>query len=363
MNQKKFIESVNASGISVLTDTGYQPIQASHETIPYDIWKIKTSSGKSLLCADLHILFNKSGDEVFVKDLKKGDLIKTDMGVEEITEIQTQDQAINMYDLSVDSEDHRYLTNGILSHNSTVTLDILSNAKNNGARVLFISAEMNQIDLYLYVERFPKFGDIEIFFPQELEDGANPAKELERILSQGWDIVLIDSLIELQQIIQEESQMTSNRAEKYMLGLMYQQNLGNNERKSNTSFLLIQQVNKGGNFVGSNKLKHMTTGMMEIRFVDPEEDDGERFVVFSKNRRGNVGKAMYFDLANGGDVEYDTARFRKSEELKELKKKEKEKIQNSGHDFDALFGLTDEEKAEAEEDENGVEKITPVDEI
>ena len=49
---------------------------------------------------------------------------------------------------------------------STVTLDIISNAKKNGSKVLFISAEMNQIDLYLYVERYPKFADIDIFFPQ-----------------------------------------------------------------------------------------------------------------------------------------------------------------------------------------------------
>ena len=46
---------------------------------------------------------------------------------------------------------------------STVTLDILSNAKRKGSKVLFISAEMNQVDLYLYVQRYPKFGDLDIF--------------------------------------------------------------------------------------------------------------------------------------------------------------------------------------------------------
>ena len=34
---------------------------------------------------------------------------------------------------------------------STVTLDIIANAKKTGSKVLFISAEMNQVDLYLYV--------------------------------------------------------------------------------------------------------------------------------------------------------------------------------------------------------------------
>jgi predicted ATP-dependent serine protease len=123
---------------------------------------------------------------------------------------------------------------------------------------------------------------------------------------------------------------------------MYGHNLGNNKPGKFTSFLNIQQVNKGGTFVGSNKLKHMTTGMMEIRFVDERSQD-ERYVVFSKNRRGHVGKQMFFDLSAAGDVNYDTERFKKSESLKELKRKEKELVKAQGLEFDKLFGLTAEE--------------------
>ena len=123
--------------------------------------------------------------------------------------------------------------------------------------------------------------------------------------------------------------------------MMYKQNLGQNKGKKFTSFLNIQQVNKGGTFVGSNKLKHMTTGMMEIRFVDERTQD-ERYVVFSKNRRGHVGKQMFFDLSAAGDVTYDTERFKKAESLKQLKKKEKELIKKDGLEFDKLFGLKDE---------------------
>jgi len=49
---------------------------------------------------------------------------------------------------------------------STVTLDIIANAKKSGSKVLFISAEMSPVDLKLYVDRYPKFGDLDIFFPQ-----------------------------------------------------------------------------------------------------------------------------------------------------------------------------------------------------
>lgn len=224
---------------------------------------------------------------------------------------------------------------------STVTLDIIANAKKSGSKVLFISAEMNQVDLYLYVQRYPKFGELDIFFPQDIADDEDPRKVLNDILDEGYDLVLIDSFIELQETIREHAKMTRNGSEKWLLDMMYKQNLGQNKGKKFTSFLNIQQVNKGGTFVGSNKLKHMTTGMMEIRFVDERSQD-ERYVVFSKNRRGHVGKQMFFDLSAAGDVTYDTERFKKAESLKQLKKKEKELIKKDGLEFDKLFGLKDE---------------------
>ena len=224
---------------------------------------------------------------------------------------------------------------------STVTLDIIANAKKSGSKVLFISAEMNQVDLYLYVQRYPKFGELDIFFPQDIADDEDPRQVLNDILDTGYDIVLIDSFVELQETIREHARMTRNSSEKWLLDMMYKQNLGQNKGKKYTSFLNIQQVNKGGTFVGSNKLKHMTTGMMEIRFVDERTQD-ERYVVFSKNRRGHVGKQMFFDLAATGDVTYDTERFKKTESLKELKKKEREMVKKDGLEFDKLFGLNDE---------------------
>ena len=224
---------------------------------------------------------------------------------------------------------------------STVTLDVIANAKKNGSKVLFISAEMSPVDLKLYVDRYPKFGDIDIFFPQEIEDDESVKEVLEEVLNVGYDIVLIDSFIELQATIQEVDRMTRNSAEKWLLGKMYEHNLGQNKGKHYTSFLAIQQVNKGGTFAGSMKLKHMTTGMMEIRFVDQETQE-ERYIVFSKNRRGHVGKRMFFDLAATGDVTYDTERFKKNEELQVLKRKEKEKFKEGANLFeDLLSGLGD----------------------
>lgn len=242
---------------------------------------------------------------------------------------------------------------------STVMMDILANAQKNKSRCLFISAEMNQVDLYLYVQRYPKFGELEIFFPQELGEDQNVKEVLNEILDEGWDIVLTDSFIELQEILREECHMTGKGSEKYLLDLMYKHNLGNNKRKAFTAFLNIQQVTKGGAFVGSNALKHMTTGMMEIRFVDPHTQE-ERYVVFSKNRRGHVGKPLFFDLSSSGDVVYDHDRFKKAEELKQLKKAEKEKIKESGKAFDILFGIKETDEVQPVDVESLPEAIRPI---
>ena len=76
-------------------------------------------------------------------------------------------------------------------------------------------------------------------------------------------------------------------------------NQGNNDDKINSTFLIIQQVTKGGVFVGSNKIKHMTTAMGHLKF-----DDGGRYLHFSKNRRGGNGNKLYFNLDTHNKVQW-----------------------------------------------------------
>ena len=58
-----------------------------------------------------------------------------------------------------------------------------------------------------------------------------------------------------------------------------------------------------GEFAGSNRIKHMTTAMAHLRF-DGSGRDAERYIEFSKNRRGMVGEKIYFDLHRGECVDY-----------------------------------------------------------
>lgn len=216
---------------------------------------------------------------------------------------------------------------------STVSLDVISDLALAGYRVLFICAEMTRIDLYGYVKRYPKFGEIDIIFTGEYCD-SNPKAIIESALKPGYDVVLIDSFAEVQEDIKEALKLTTSSSEKWLIDLMISHNLGDNEGKRNTTFIAIQQVTKGGVFVGSNKLKHNTTGMLELRF---EPDSGTQFLTFTKNRRGSVGKRMFYSLSSTGDVEYDQRRFNNDENAREALSTERAIIESEATAFDKLI--------------------------
>ena len=221
---------------------------------------------------------------------------------------------------------------------STVSLDIISDLAANGYRVLFICAEMTRIDLYGYVQRYPKFGEVDILFTGEYCE-SNPKTVIESSLKPGYDIVLIDSFAEVQEDIKEVLKTTTSASEKWLIDLMISHNLGGNDSKTHTTFIAIQQVTKGGVFVGSNKLKHSFTGMLELKF---EEATQKTFMTFSKNRRGTVNRRMFYSLSATGDVEYDENRFSNDGDAREALKNEEMLIESEDGIFDKLFGLVKE---------------------
>jgi len=181
---------------------------------------------------------------------------------------------------------------------TTVLLDILADVKNSGKKCLFISGEMNAIDMVGYVKRFPKFGDLDILFMGDYSE-VNPDVVLRTALKEGYDLVLIDSMAEVADMYTDYFGGTNKSNQGKLLQLFEEHNLGNNNDSLNTAFLIIQQVTKGGNFAGSNKLKHMTTGMLHMKMTD----EG-RYLHFSKNRRGGNGNKLFFSLSGRGKVEY-----------------------------------------------------------
>ena len=223
---------------------------------------------------------------------------------------------------------------------TTIVLDLIANIQTNHptARILFISAEMNEIDLAIYVQRYPKFGNLDILFVEsDIDSNTHNWQIINDQLQKGWDIVAIDSFYELQGIIKEEENITLRKAESMLLTTIKRNNKACNDREINTSFLTIQQVTKSGNFVGSNRLKHMITGMMELRLENHKNIYSDRYVVFSKNRRGDVGVRLYYSLNSTGDVDYDQERYEQDQAIRKLQSNVSNQLHDFANQFDKIF--------------------------
>lgn len=116
----KIIDTQFTERYLIETDNGFYPITNIHLTQPYTQCYLETENGKYLECADNHIIFDNMMNEVFVKNLRIGHYIQTDEGVSKVSQLKKSNHKVCMTDLTVASEDHRYYSNGILSHN-TVT--------------------------------------------------------------------------------------------------------------------------------------------------------------------------------------------------------------------------------------------------
>ena len=117
---KKITNSYSVNDYEVLTDNGFVDIKKLHQTIPYNVYILKLSNGYELKCADNHIVFDAHYNEIFVKNLEIGDKILIDDNTTSIVIdiIETNEVEI-MYDLELcEDSNHRYYTNGILSHNT-----------------------------------------------------------------------------------------------------------------------------------------------------------------------------------------------------------------------------------------------------
>ena len=71
---------------------------------------------------------------------------------------------------------------------TTVLLDILADIQKQNKKCLFISGEMNAIDMVGYVKRYPKFGDLDILFMGDYAE-VNPDVVLRTALKEGYDCV------------------------------------------------------------------------------------------------------------------------------------------------------------------------------
>lgn len=122
---RKFTDIIDTDDWLIETDTGWQPIIDIKQTVGYDVYRIELTNGMSLNCADTHIIFDSEMNELYVRDGVKNQLVQTKSGTAHISSVVATGEHVPMYDIGVDSTDHRYYTGGILSHNTTTAAGYL----------------------------------------------------------------------------------------------------------------------------------------------------------------------------------------------------------------------------------------------
>lgn len=124
--ERKFEESFDISDWEIETDSGWKDATQIHKTIKYEVYQLKTESGLELLCADNHIVFLNSFEEIFIKDLIPNESkIITKFGLDLVISVENLGYEENMYDITVNSDDHRFYSNDILSHNTSTSVAYL----------------------------------------------------------------------------------------------------------------------------------------------------------------------------------------------------------------------------------------------
>jgi KaiC/GvpD/RAD55 family RecA-like ATPase len=178
-------------------------------------------------------------------------------------------------------------------------------------KALFISAEMDRMDWTEECIDNNRLATLDTIFMLDYLDASNYVDILYKALTSS-DLIILDSFEVVVDQLKDIMNWTSKKAETKLLDLLRKA-----VAESGSTILAIQQFTKGGNFVGSNKIKHLLTGMMFVKF----DKDGNRYVVFTKNRRAGhmVGKPMYFTKCKtSGRLVFDGFRYENEEAYMEM---------------------------------------------
>ena len=228
---------------------------------------------------------------------------------------------------------------------TTVCADIQKCFQDNypDAKICCVQSEMKKFDIAyeFHQNDMPWMGDIKYLLLKEY-GYENIKNTLIKIFTSGYDCIFLDSIENIVQKLKVYADMTKKEAESFMLELFDNANDGKNNtnekgEKVYTFVLAVQQVTKGGEFVGDNALKHETTAMLELIL----DEMGNRCMYHSKNRRcgKHIYKKMYYDLdtENNNTVKYDLKAFEEIENQKQYVKEEKEKMKEMSEGFTKLF--------------------------
>jgi predicted ATP-dependent serine protease len=214
------------------------------------------------------------------------------------------------------------------SGKTTLLVDKLASIEKNNPdkKCLYVSSEMNPIDNRELAEELPQLMDVEGFY---LADYDNPKEALEDILKEGWDYVILDSFMDVKDKVKDSDgcKLSATAVETWLISLMVGHTKGQNDLNKYTAFDVIQHITKGGTYAGSTKLKHNVTAMM---FVRVDQQTNERYMVYTKNRRGDINKKLYITLEEDG-LGFNSKKYEELEKALRIQK-EMDTFQNSNDD-------------------------------
>jgi len=145
IKDKKFKEVFDVNDWEVETEDGFKPIVASGKTILYDVWMLKLENSLSIKCADSHIVINDKNEEIYIKDLSKSEYLLTKRGKSKVSSVEKIEASKeNMYDIEIDSKNHTYYTNDILSHNSMWLGNLALASVQQGHNTAYVTFELQE---------------------------------------------------------------------------------------------------------------------------------------------------------------------------------------------------------------------------
>ena len=177
---------------------------------------------------------------------------------------------------------------------------------------------------------------------------------IEKVILHGYRMLVIDSYQDIIECLVGSCGMRSSAAGSWILSLISKANAGLTETGHNTCVLLIQQVTKGGVFVGKNNLKHNTTAFLEFRF---SENRNQRYCEYTKNRRNGsiLYKRLYYFLNEKNEVMYDEKLWNEDRDREKMIISEKNRLDKANDDFLNIFinkdKINDETEDEIEDEE------------
>lgn len=205
-----------------------------------------------------------------------------------------------------------------------------------------ISSEMTSNDMYEEMEKYPAIADIDFIFPVEFQD-VPVSYIIEQELEKGHSIVMLDSYQDIcDKIVAQGGVQVGNYIAKTVksVGKWLTAKMLKAASEKGTAFMVIQQVNKSGEYKGDTSLVHMATSLTSIK-----REGGRRYLFSLKNRRngGAEETPMFFYRNDDGSLRYDEIEFARTLEFVELNSKTEklvsESMEKMNTEFFEQFGL------------------------